>query len=131
MLASINKRNLLLSITPPQHKHEIFSLIAQLSNDRIGKNLPAHVSVRSCFMSSHGKHRIQRKYTLPHPPIQIARSGNRLAQIIMYLLKHIKQRAGNSHPLGYRKTNTIIKCPGGKTCARPYSLRTKETNRSK
>ena len=64
MLASINKRNLLLSITPPQHKHEIFSLIAQLSNDRIGKNLPAHVSVRSCFMSSHGKHRIQRKYTL-------------------------------------------------------------------
>ena len=72
MTAAVDKRAFLLRMAAPQHKDQMLAFLIQLSDDFIGKRLPAKSRMRMRHTGADSQHRVQQQHALFRPMLQIA-----------------------------------------------------------
>ena len=90
---AVDKRAFLLSVAAPQHKDQMLAFLIQLSDDFIGKRLPAKSRMRMRCTGTDSQYCVQQQYALFRPMLQIAVLRNLKAlNIRRQLFININQR---------------------------------------
>ena len=103
----IDKCAFALGIGSPQQEYQVFFLFCDLADNGIGESFPAFVLVRTGLVGPYGKRCIEQQYPLVRPAFQVARTGNRSTQVIVYFFKYILQGRRLLDTFGHGKTKAV------------------------
>lgn len=98
-----------LGVRSPKHEDQVFALVVQASDHRIGERLPAAVAVRTAPESTHGQDRVHRQHALNDPPLEASRRRDGPPRVIVNLPEDVLQRARNGQAVGHGETDAVIK----------------------
>ena len=103
----IDKCAFALGIGSPQQEYQVFFLFCDLADNGIGESFPAFVLVRTGLVGPYGKRCIEQQYPLVRPAFQVARTGDRSTQVIVYFFKYILQGRRLLDTFGHGKTKAV------------------------
>ena len=92
VLRLIDHISLRTGIATPKHIDEMVAMGGQRLDSGIGELLPAQRGMTICLMGADGERGVQQQHPLFCPARQIARGGDRCAEVCLNLLEDILQR---------------------------------------
>ena len=107
MTTAVDVLPLALGITAPKHKDQVLTPFVECGNSSIGEFLPAFVLMAACAVRLDGEGGIEQQGSLFRPTGEVARCGDRLAEVTVEFLVDIIQRRRDRHVLRYRETEPL------------------------
>ena len=104
---AVDECPLLLCISSPQKKYQIFTPLSQAAYGGIGKLFPPLTLVGTCLMGTYRECGIEQQHSLLCPTGEIARKGERHTQIILQFLEDIDQRGRELYPIVDREAESV------------------------
>lgn len=92
MARTIDNGTLALGVRAPEDKDKVVAPYIQFTNNSIGEFLPALPLVRGGSMGTNSKSGIEQQHTLIGPAREVAVSGRRGSEVVLYLLEDINKR---------------------------------------
>ena len=103
----VNQRLFLFCVGAPKHEDNRCLPLVQLSDNRVGKLLPSHPTVRTCLSGTYRQYRVEQQNSLFRPFGQTAVSRIDKTDILRHFLINILQRRRNRYPHLHRKRQPV------------------------